>query len=169
LSTKGESRSPDDGRRGELPKLPAYLDSSAQDDRTAALEKKLDLILQALGRKDSGGLVNAKTKQAPPSDYDRFAKMPETVPDLPALPYGPDVKMPPAKMGRPSLRFDAEKVDSQDPRTVFDRLQALEQQMQEVQQRLERMEGQLQSLDGRVGGARGRVHDLEKGQPPAKK
>ena len=85
--------------------------------------------------------------------------------------------MPPAKMGRPSLRFDAEKVDSQDPRTVFekrdsqdprtvfDRLQALEQEIQEVKQRMERMEGQLQSLDSRVGGGRSRAHETEKGQP----
>ncbi len=73
--------------------------------------------------------------------------------------------MPPGTMGRPGRRWDAEKVDSQDPRTVVDRLQALEQQMQEVQQRMERMEGQLESLDRRVGGARSRVHDSGKGQP----
>jgi RNA polymerase sigma factor (sigma-70 family) len=167
--TKGESRNPDDGRRGEPPRLPAYPNSSAQDDRTAALEKKLDLILQALGRNSPGGTVKTMTGQAPPSAYDPYAKTQAPVAENPALQPGPAVKMPPRNMGRPSGQWDAEKVESQDPRTVVDRLQALEQQMQEVQQRLERMEGQLESLDRRVGGARSRVHEAQKGQPLEKK
>ncbi len=77
--TKGESPNADDGRRGGLTTRPAYPNSSAQDDRTAALEKKLDLILQALGRTDPGGIVNTRTTQPPPPDYDQFAKPQEAV------------------------------------------------------------------------------------------
>jgi RNA polymerase sigma factor (sigma-70 family) len=175
--TKGEPRNPDDGRRAEVPKLPAYLNSSAQDDRAAALEKKLDLILQALGRNYSGGTVNAMSKHAPPSDYDQVAKMQPRLADNPPFERGPDVKMPRTNMVRSNRPWDVEKRDSQDPRTVFekrdsqdprtvfDRLQALEQEIQEVKQRMERMEGQLQSLDSRVGGGRSRAHETEKGQP----
>src|SRR5262249_35869197 len=135
----------------------------------ATLERKLDLILQALGRTDPGGLVNPKPGQPPPPDIDPFTKMLGPGRTVSAYQPGPDPKMQPANTRRPSQRWDAEKEDSQQPRTVVDRLQILEQQMQDVQQRLERMEGQLKSLDRRVGGARSGLHNSQKEQPTEKK
>jgi RNA polymerase sigma-70 factor (ECF subfamily) len=168
--TAGVSRDQDDGRRSELEKRAGYPNSSALNDRTAALERKLDLILQALGRTDPAGYVNMMPGQAPPRDYARFPKEAGAAPDNVAFQPGPDVKMPPANMRRPSRRWDAEKKgDSQEPRTVVDRIQILEQQMQDVQQRLERMEAQLNSLDRRFGGARNRLQDSQKGELPEKR
>jgi hypothetical protein len=167
--TIGVSRDPDDGRRSEPAKGPGYPNSSPLNDRTAALERKLDLILEALGRSDPGGIANMMPGQAPPADDTRFPKATRTAPDNVAFQPRPDLKMPPANMRRPSRRWDAEKGESQEPRTVVDRLQILEQQMQDAQQRLERMEGQLNSLDRRFGGARNGLHDPQKGEPPAKR
>ena len=46
-------------------------------------------------------------------------------------------------------------VDGLHPRSLSDRMQALEQQMRDIQSRLGRLEGRLKSLDARVGGASG--------------
>jgi RNA polymerase sigma factor (sigma-70 family) len=126
---------------GQAPGAHWSVYQSAQVDRTAALERKLDLILQALKQRDPGDPAHTWTTQAPAADSKPFAKS-----------------------EGPIFHGELVNPDPLDPRTVFDRLQAIEQQVQAVQNRLDRVEVQVKSLEARVGGRnRGRVFE------PAKK
>lgn len=131
---------------------------SAQDDRIAALEEKLDRLLKVLERAYPTGAVNMAPAVTPAED-------------------GPVVGVDPApasgwslaKSGQDQARLDVKTVPVtqtstrtytvyRDVPSLSDRIQALEQQMQAVRNRLERVEGQVKSLEARVGARdRGRV------------
>jgi RNA polymerase sigma factor (sigma-70 family) len=121
----------------------------------AALEKKLDRVLEALERisgtggprldRPSQGYVNSMSDLALPSSV---AKRPAN-----AVPAGPGPGgMPPGLAEPPGAGW---AVDPQDSRPLSDRMQAVEQQIQGILQRLGRVEEQLKSLDARIGGGRG--------------
>jgi RNA polymerase sigma-70 factor (ECF subfamily) len=144
-----------DGQRGPLPGAAGLADRSAGGDRAAALEQKLDRVLEALERlaspgdsrltRPAGRLVNTMPEDRPlpaqaipPHDTASVSPAPGGI--LPALPARTD---------------DGSAVDPLEPRPLPDRMQAVEQQIQGILRRLERVEGQLKSLDARIGGGRG--------------
>jgi hypothetical protein len=144
-----------DGQGGPLPAAAGLADWSAGGDRAAALERKLDRVLEALERlaspgdsrlpRSPGAIANALPEDRP---LPAGATPP---PDRAMTPRGPG-GMFPGNVARADTGFAA---DAPDPRSLSDRLQAVEQQIQGMLQRLERVEGQVKSLDARVGGGRG--------------
>jgi RNA polymerase sigma factor (sigma-70 family) len=127
---------------------------SDPDGQAAALEKKLDRVLEALERiAGTGG-----PRLDRPSQNDS-----NTMPDLGvasaarrqphSVPFGPGpVGMPPGLAVRQGARWAVDPLDS---RPLSDRMQAVEQQIQEILQRLGQVEEQVKSLDARIGGGRG--------------
>jgi RNA polymerase sigma factor (sigma-70 family) len=185
VPTKAESRSGEDGQPGSMGKVGILFNSADRDDRAAALEKKLDRVLEALERLSSreeppfrthGRVVNSVSRgsssERPPSATDGPPDQPGhgkpeapsgNPPDQPAqgketargegsLQGQRELRPVSPNLIHGELDFDGHLVD---PRTLSDRVQALEQQMQQVQQQLERLDEQLKSLDARVGGGRG--------------
>jgi hypothetical protein len=139
---------------------------SDQDDRVAALEKKLDRVLDALERlsrtpaplPNHVGLAALVDNQPAPlvnvatSGSSAPAPMPEPEP-LVAPPAPQPQEVPTLPVDR-SFRPSSSSRSPQPPRqaSMVDRLQLLEQQMRQVQQHLERLEARLKALDARVGG-----------------
>jgi RNA polymerase sigma factor (sigma-70 family) len=139
---------------------------SSRDDRTAALEKKLDRVLDALERlsgsrtpaPNPGGADLVPASTAPvvgPAPRPATAAPPAAdIRPEPELAQLPTPAPPPASVPVPAPPPDMVGIagDVLGRASLSDRLQSLEQQMQQVQQRLERLEGRLKSLDARVGG-----------------
>jgi hypothetical protein len=145
-----------DGRRDPLPGTLGLVDGSAGGDRAAALERKLDRVLEALERISSPGDSPSRRLTTPAGDF--VDSMPEDRP----LPRGKGVPVPadwdtvPRAKGERLLVRKAWTDDrSAADRPLSDRMQAVEEQIQGILQRLERMDEQLKSLDARIGGGRG--------------
>jgi RNA polymerase sigma-70 factor (ECF subfamily) len=146
-SKKGGGQVADHGQRDPTPE---YGHRSAQDTPAAALEEKLDRVLQVLERAYPAGTVNTTFRSPPASNGTGFVSVPRQVPG--GTPQHGQGQGPPAGATRPELRWSVDFVDPRDSRSLSDRMQALEQQMQDVQKRLGQLEGQMKSLDARVGG-----------------
>jgi hypothetical protein len=146
---------------------------SDQDDRAAALEKKLDRVLDALERlsrtppprSDDVGLATSVEARPVP---EAIESVPGETPDLPPTNPTPESDLavpPPATRLAPAQgtalpeRRSFGPPDASRPvqpptrqASLADRLQLLEQQMRQVQQHLERLDARLKMLDARVGG-----------------
>jgi hypothetical protein len=127
---------------------------SYPDGQSAALEEKLDRVLEALERISGTGDARLAGRQS--AALNSMAKDGTRTTVL-----GPGV----TKLVTVDQYFTASKEDGLDPRSLSDRMQAVEQQIQEILQRLGQTEEQLKSLDARIGGGRGvrRSEEVKKG------
>jgi hypothetical protein len=112
-------------------------------DGQAALEKKLDRVLEALER--ISGTGNARLDGRPGAALNSISAAANRL----------AVPAPSVALSRLLGERYATKEDAPDPVPLSDRVQAIEQQIQEILQRLGQVEEQLKSLDARIGGVRG--------------
>jgi RNA polymerase sigma factor (sigma-70 family) len=137
--------------KAELPSLPPVATGVDQDDRTTALEKKLDRVLEALEHLSPTSLPSANSTVTSSVESDAA---PTTV-----EPPANDAAPAPAQPGPQGSKRNGPMGPPTREATLVNRVNFLEKQMQQVQHQLQKLEKRLQSLDARVGGS-------EAGPPP---
>jgi RNA polymerase sigma-70 factor (ECF subfamily) len=124
----------------------------APEDRTAALEKKLDRVLEALERLAPGAAphyqAHSPRNALASGDLAPVAES-RAVSDTTSVPPKQEHQAATITVARGDTVLTLDHVGN---RPLSDRVQALEQQMQQVQARLAQLEGLLKALDARVGG-----------------